>query len=146
MFKILFYTVLDSVFSRHHNTRKSTASSKGNNHNVPSKKNWIYNRLPPASQAVTSTPLAAPYSAAYYRQALARKNLQSSRASSFTSSVQQNQPNLTDKVANVRQPGPTNRFINQQAVNSIQQQFKNARVKNDVLGRQQFRWKALREG
>lgn len=144
MFKIFFYTVLDSVFSRHHSTRKSTKSLNRNNHNVPSKKNWIYNRPIPASQDVTSTSLAAPYSAGYYQQALARKNLQSSRGS--TSYVQQNQASLTNKIANVHKPGPINRAVKQQAVNSIRQQLQNARARNGVLRRQQFRWKALREG
>lgn len=107
---------------------------------MASKKNWIYNRPPSAAQTVAGTPLAAPYSAAFYQSALARKNPQSIPVTSSTS-YQGSQRSFTNK------PGLVNRGLNQQGTpNGLQQQFQNARVNNAVLRRQHLRRKAVREG
>lgn len=111
---------------------------------MPSKKNWIYNPPPPAAQTVLATPLAAPYSAAYYQPVFVRNSPPQSRpVSSSTSHVQGNQRSFTNI------PGPVNRGVNQQGTqNSLQQQVQNTRFKNinAVLRRQHLRRKALREG
>lgn len=137
-----FTVPLDSVLSRH-SSRRSKTASKRNKHDVPSKKNWIYNPPSPAAQTVPATPLAAPYSAAYYQPVFVRKSPQSSPVTSSTSYVQGNQRSFTNK------PGPVNRGLNQQRTqNGLQQQVQNTRVKNitAVLRRQHVRRKALREG
>lgn len=134
---------LDSVLGRHSSRRSKTASKKSN-HDVPSKKNWIYNPPPPAAQTVPATQLAAPYSAAYYQPVFVRNSPPQSRpVSSSTSYVQGNQRSVSNKL------GPVNRGLNQQGnQHGLQQQVQNTRVKNinAVLRRQHLRRKALREG
>jgi len=125
------------VFSKDSSPRHSTAS-KTNTHDVPSKKNWIYNQPPSPAQTVTGTPFASPYSAAYYQPALARQNPQSKPVTSSTSYVQGNQRSFTNN------PGAVNRGLYQQ--NGLQQQAQNARVNNAVLRRQHLRRKAFTEG
>jgi len=114
---------------------------------VPSKKNWIYNPPPsPVAQAIPATPLAVPYSAAYYYQPVFVRNRgtpQSSPVTNSTGYVQGNQRSLTNKA------GPVNLVLNQRGTqNGLQQQVQNTRVKNinAVLRRQHLRRKALREG
>lgn len=81
-----------------------------------------------------------------HRPVPARNNLQTSPVTTSSSYVLGNQQSFTNNIANVHKPGPVNRAVNQQAVSRMQQQFQNTRVKNDVLQRQHFRRKALREG
>lgn len=127
------------MFSKHSSPRHSIAS-KRNTHDVPSKKNWIYNQPPSPAQTVTGTPFAAPYSAAYFQPVLARQNPQPKPVtSSQTSYVQGNQRSFTND------PGAVNRGLNQPQ-NGLQKQAQNARVNNAVLRRQHLRRKAFREG
>ena len=111
---------------------------------MPSKKNWIYNPPPPADQTVPATPLAAPYSAAYYQPVFVRNTPpQSSPVTSSTGYVQENQRSFSNI------PGPANRGLNQQGTQKVlQQQVQDPRVKNinAVLRRQHLRRKAIREG
>ena len=126
-----------------HRSRRSKIVSKGNKQDLPSKKNWIYNPSPPAVQTVPATPLAAPYSAAYYQPVFVRNSPQSSPVTSSTSYVQGNQRTFTNK------PGTVNRGFNQQGTqNGVQEQVQNTRVKNinAVLRGQHLRRKVLREG
>ena len=132
------------MLGRHSSHRAKTRASKKSNHDVPSKKNWIYNPPPPAAQTVPATPFAAPYSAAYYQPVFVRNSPpQSSPVTSSTSYVQGNQRSFSNI------PGPVNRGLNQQGnQKGLQQQVQNPRVKNinAVLRRQHLRRKALREG